>query len=79
MIKEFAQLNELLYNHCIGTDFKKKKFARIINPEEDKLNIWNAFCILSGAWRCNDAVSTIFHFDGTGVDSSCWVYLFLDL
>ena len=41
IIKEFAQLNKLLYNHCIGTDFKKKKFARIINPEEDKLNIWN--------------------------------------
>ena len=41
MIKEFAQLNELLYNHCIGTDLKKKKFAGIINPEEDTLNIWN--------------------------------------
>ena len=41
MIKEFAQLNELLYNHCIGTDFKKKKFAGIINPGEDTLNMWN--------------------------------------
>ena len=42
MIKEFDQLNELLYNNCIGTDFKKKKkFAGIINPEEDTLNMWN--------------------------------------
>ena len=45
MIKEFAQLNELLCNHCIGTDFKKikkkKKFVGIINPEEDTPNMRN--------------------------------------
>ena len=42
MIKEFAQLNELLYNHCTGTDFKKE-FAGIINPEKDTLNMWNQY------------------------------------
>ena len=29
----------LLCNHCIGTDFNK--FAGIINPEENTLNMWN--------------------------------------
>ena len=40
-INEFAQFNELLYNHCIGTDFRKKKFAGIINPEEDTPSMRN--------------------------------------
>ena len=39
MINEFAQLNELLYNHCVGTDFNK--FVGIVNLEEDTLNMWN--------------------------------------
>ena len=39
MIKEFAQLNELLYNHCVGTDFNK--FTGIVNPGEDTPNMWN--------------------------------------
>ena len=34
-------MKNMLLNHCIGTDFRKKKFAGIINSEEDTPNMRN--------------------------------------
>ena len=34
-------------------------------------NICNAFYMQSGAWRCNDALMTIFYLGDTGTDSTC--------
>ena len=52
---------------------------RHAHDNDMQINICNAFCMLSGAWRCNDAVPTMFHLDDIGVDFSYWVYLLLDL
>ena len=42
-------------------------------------NICNAICMVLCAWRCNDVFFTVFHFSEADVDSTCWVYLLLDL
>ena len=42
-------------------------------------NICNAICMVLCAWRCNDVFLTVFHLGDGEADSTCWVYLLLDL
>ena len=42
-------------------------------------NICNAFCMLLGTWRCNDAFVIVFRLGDVDAHSTCWVYPLLDL
>ena len=39
-------------------------------------NIYNAFCMLSIAWRCNDALMTVFRLGNADADSTCGCIFF---
>ena len=57
------------------------KCLRIRHAHDNDMqtNICNAFCMLSIAWRCNDALVTVFRLGDADADSTCWVYPLLDL
>ena len=52
---------------------------RHTHDSDMQTNICNAFCMLSIAWRCNDALVIVFRLGDADADSRCWVYPLLDL
>ena len=43
---------------------------RHTHDSDMQINICNAFCMLSIAWRCNDALVTVFRLGDTDADST---------
>ena len=52
---------------------------RHAHDNDMQTNICNAFCMLSGAWRYNDAILSMFHNGDASANPTCCVYFLLDL
>ena len=52
---------------------------RYTHNSDMQTNIYNAFCTLSIAWRCNNALVTVFFLGDADVNPTGWVHPLLDL